>query len=563
MSQIAKRKRLIPTAPHKPAEHGRSAPINTPLQRGEPCPRADRNRFNGFFRTKETPESVSPCPTTRRDTLHLGNAATGRCCNFPRREIFWLAFVSLGLLLSACSVGPNYHAPKTEVSGTFANGSQTNLAAGQTAITWWRGFDDALLNRLVERALATNQDLRIATARVREARALRAQSVADALPVVTANGNYTKSASSKDSVPFPLTRQQRELQLFNSGFDATWELDIFGHLRRSIQASSADLAATEASRQDVLVSLIAEVARNYFELRGQQHELAVARRNADNQRETLDLTVSKFNAGRATELDTARARAQLNLTLAAIPTFEAGLKHSIHRLGVLCGEPPAALEPELAPPAPIPAMPAMVNIGDPAELLRRRSDIRAAERALEAATARIGVQTASLFPIVTFNGNLGLSAKNLSGLGQSGTDVYSFGPQINWSALDLGHIRARIKAAHARADAELAGYERTVLTALEETENALVDFGREQTRRDYLRESERAATQAMALARQRYDSGIADFLPVLDAERTQLDIQAQLAGSETRTATSLVAIYKALGGGWEIEQTGDATTAKR
>jgi multidrug efflux system outer membrane protein len=198
-------------------------------------------------------------------------------------------------------------------------------------------------------------------------------------------------------------------------------------------------------------------------------------------------------------------------------------------------------------------LPALVNIGNPADLLRRRPDIRAAERSLAAATARIGVETADLFPRVTFNGNLGVQASEFSGLMKSGADNYSFGPSITWAALDLGHVSARIKAAKAHAEGQLATYEKTVLTALEETENALVDFGREQARRDYLTEADRSATQAMALARQRYEGGVADFLPALDAERTQLDIQAQLAQSQTRTATSLVAIYKALGGGWEIK----------
>ena len=209
------------------------------------------------------------------------------------------------------------------------------------------------------------------------------------------------------------------------------------------------------------------------------------------------------------------------------------------------------MDAALAQSAPIPALPPLVNIGNPADLLRRRPDIRAAERTLAAATARIGIDTADLFPRVTFNGNLGLSANHLSGLDHSGADTYAFGPQITWAALDLGHVLARIRAAHARADAQLAAYEKTVLIALEETEDALVDFGREQARRDFLRQSANSATEAMTLARQRYDSGVADFLPVLDAERTQLDIQAQLAQSETRTATSLVAIYKALGGGWQ------------
>jgi multidrug efflux system outer membrane protein len=457
------------------------------------------------------------------------------------------------LLLAGCAAGPNYHAPKTEINAAFANGAQTNLASGPTAIAWWRGFNDEALNRLVVAALATNQDLRIATARVLQARALRNGTIADAFPVVNANADYTKSVSSAAASPFPLTREQRELQLFNTGFDATWELDVFGHVRRSIEANSADFAAAFADRQDVLISLIAEVARNYFDLRGGQNTLAVARRNAENQRETLDIAVAKAKAGRATELDTARARAQLNETLAAIPPLEAALKHSIYRLGVLTGQQPTALESELSPPAPMPSLPALVDIGDPAELLRRRPDIRAAERALAAATARIGVETSALFPRVFFNGNLGFSAKTLSTLGNSGNDTYAFGPQITWAVLDYAHIRARMDAAHAQADAQLAAYEKAVLTALEETENALVDFDREQVRRDYLQESTQSAKQASELARQRYESGVADFLPVLDAERTQLEVEAQLAASQTRTATFLVAIYKALGGGWEIE----------
>ena len=385
----------------------------------------------------------------------------------------------------------------------------------------------------------------------------------DLFPVANANAGWTKSASSVDSAPFPLTRSQRENSLYNAGFDATWELDLFGHVRRAIQADTANLAATAATRQDVLVTLISEVARNYFELRGAQHQLAVARGNVENERETLDISLAKLKAGRATELDTARGSAQLNATLALIPPLEAVVKRSIHRLGVLTGQQPTALEAELAPPAPIPALPPLVNIGNPAELLRRRPDIRSAESSLAAATARIGVETADLFPRVTFNGNLGLQASEGSRLFKGGADTYSFGPNITWAALDLGHVLARMKAANARAEAQLAAYEKTVLTALEETENALVDFGREQVRRDYLRQSERSATQAMALARQRYEGGISDFLPVLDAQRTQLSIQAQLAHSETRTATDLVAVYKALGGGWEIEQPAAKTASAR
>jgi NodT family efflux transporter outer membrane factor (OMF) lipoprotein len=529
----------------------------TPRFSGVQSPRRAQNRFGGFLHTLETAEAVRPgyyrwiTPLKRGVNERNPRETRAGGCRISFAASFALLIT---VLLSGCAVGPNHHQPKTEVTSAFGNAGETNLSSAQIVVEWWRGFNDNTLQHLVDQAITNNQDLRIATDRVREARALHTQAVADEFPVVTGNAGYTKSLTSADSSPFPLTRDQRQLELFNLGFDATWELDIFGGVRRSIQAATAEVSTAEANRQDVLITLIAEVARNYFELRGAQHQLDVARKNADNQRETLDLTVARFNAGRATELDTARARAQLNATLAVIPPVEGAIKHSIYRLGVLVGRQPTALEPDLAPPKPIPALPSLVSIGDPATLLRRRPDIRAAEGALAAATARIGVQTASLFPRVFFNGSVGFDANTISRIGEPGTDAYSFGPQITWAALDLGHVLARIHAARANADAQLAAYEKTVLTALEETENALVDFGREQIRRDYLRESAHSAVMATTLARQRYTGGVSDFLPVLDAERSQLEIEAQLAQSETRTATSLVAIYKALGGGWESEQ---------
>jgi multidrug efflux pump len=458
------------------------------------------------------------------------------------------------MFLSGCAAGPNYRQPQATVDSVFANGNQTDLTIDPVAIQWWRGFNDDTLNRLTERAVGANHDLRIATARVREARALRTTVVLDLVPTVTASGGYTRSVSSLDSNPTPLTRDEREIALYDAGFDAFWEVDIFGRVRRSIEASTAEVAALEASRRDVLVTLTSEVARNYFELRGAQNELDIARRNADNQRETLDITRAKLNAGRATDLDVARAETQLNATLAIIPPLEAAIKQTIYRLSVLTGQQPTALDSELSAPTPAPALPALIALGNPEQLLRRRPDIRAAERALAAATARIGVATADLFPRVTFIGNLGVSATTLSSLSEAGADTYSFGPRITWAALDLGRVRARIEAADARTEAELATYERTVLLALEETEDALVEFGRSQTSRDYLRTSAAAAERAEKLATQRYNSGVEDFLNVLDAQRTLLSIQEQLAHSETHTATALVAVYKALGGGWEIEE---------
>jgi outer membrane protein, multidrug efflux system len=303
-----------------------------------------------------------------------------------------------------------------------------------------------------------------------------------------------------------------------------------------------------------MVSLLAEVARNYCVLRGKQHQLAVARRNAENQRQTLDLTITLLEGGRGTELDTSRAEAQWQSTLASIPPLETAIKAAMYRLGVLNGQPPTALEPELSAPRPLPALPARVALGKPNDLLRRRPDIRVTERNLAAATARVGVETADLFPRVTLLGSVALQATSLTDLGKGGSDTFAVGPSIFWAAFDLGRVRARIRAADARTEAVLALYEQRVLLALEETENALVDFTRQQARRDSLYASAQASEKAMRLAHQRYQFGVADFLIVLDAERTLLAAQDLLADSETLTATALVAVYKALGGGWEIAQ---------
>jgi outer membrane protein, multidrug efflux system len=413
---------------------------------------------------------------------------------------------------------------------------------------WWRGFQDNTLNQLVDQALANNHDLRVATARLREARALRSETTFDRYPTVTSQASYTRQRLSEAVTP---AGGDRDIELYDAGFDASWELDFFGRVRRSIEASSAAVGAAEASRQDVMVSLLAEVARNYFELRGTQNQLAVAQRNAENQRQTLDLTIALLEGGRGTELDTSRAEAQLTSTLASIPPLETAVKQAIYRLGVLIGQQPTALELELSAPLPLPMLPTLVALGRPDDLLRRRPDIRVTERNLAAATADVGVATADLFPRVTFTGSVAVQTGSFLGFGKGGSDTFVLGPSIFWAAFDLGRVRARIRAADARTEAALAQYEQRVLVALEETENALVDFTRQQARRDLLQASAQASEKAVHLARQRYQFGVADFLTVLDAERTLLEAQDRLAESETRTATALVAVYKALGGGWE------------
>jgi len=325
-----------------------------------------------------------------------------------------------------------------------------------------------------------------------------------------------------------------------------------GRVRRTVEAQSAAAQGAEASLRDAQVSVTAEVARTYFELRGAQAQLAVARRNVDNQRETLKLTERRLEAGRSTELDTARAGSQLSTTLATIGPLEAEVARAIHRLAVLTGREPNALDDLLAPAQELPELPQISAVGDPAGLLRRRPDIRVAERELAASTARVGVAVGDLFPKVTFNGSFTYAGTEPASLGSSASRGYVIGPAISWAALDLGRVQARIAQSHARADVALAGYEQTVLRALEETENALVTHART---RESLKDAADAAQQSLTaarIARTRYEGGLVDFLEVLDAERTQLAAEDRLTQSRTEAATSLIAVYKALGGGWEM-----------
>jgi multidrug efflux system outer membrane protein len=465
------------------------------------------------------------------------------------KNIWWAGGLAFSLL-AGCAVGPNYKPPLISVAPAFAN-TPTNLAsADEVALaTWWQGFNDGKLNGLIARAITNNFDLRIATANLKEARAQRRFVTFDLAPTVQTSAGYANSLLSKAAAPPGTPRDARQGEFYDASFDAMWELDLFGRVRRSVQAANAQVGSVEATRLDVLVSVTAEVARDYFELRGLQNQLAVARKNADVQTETLKVTQSRLDGGRGTDFDVSRSRALLNLTLSSIPPLEAAIQKTIYRISVLTGQQPTALTTELSTPEPLTSgMPALA-LGDPAALLRRRPDIRAAERALAAATARIGIQTADLFPRVTFVGSVGLQADTFAGLGKSGADTWSFGPRITWAALDLGRVLARIKAADARTEASLAFYERTVLTALEETEGALVDFGQQQSRQRFLETSAAASQKAADLAHQRFEGGVTDFLSVLDAERTLLEAQDRLAASQTRTVTALVAVYKALGGG--------------
>ncbi|ASF46919.1 efflux transporter outer membrane subunit [Methylovulum psychrotolerans] len=461
------------------------------------------------------------------------------------------AAVGCAGLLSACAVGPDYKAPATATPGNFTQSTHPEFSAQNVDFAWWQLFHDKELTELVRQTLQHNYDLQTARANLREARVLYIEAGLNLAPTVTAHANYTEQKRSisalnnRNFVP-------RELKLYNSGFDAFWELDLFGRVRRDVEASNDETQAQEATLRDLSVSLIAEVARNYFELRGLQNQLAVIEKNIANQTETAAITTAKFELGRGTELDTTRAQAQLDATRATVPPLQSSIDQAIHRLGVLTGQLPGALIGKLSQPVPLPAIPKTIRIGSPTDLLRRRPDIRLAERTLAASTARIGVATADLFPRVSFVGSIALEGYNMSSFTGAGSDSYSIGPKISWAAFDLGRVYARIKAADAHAEASLAQYQQTVLNALEETENTLVAYNKQRTRQAWLVSAAQASKKARDLARLRYQEGIADFLTVLDSEQRLLQDENQRAQGETNTATALVALYKALGGGWEM-----------
>ncbi len=455
------------------------------------------------------------------------------------------------VILSGCVVGPDYKEPEPSVAPEFARDHETLFAAATPEIEWWKILQDEQLNQLITRAVENNHDLRIAQANVNAARAFLQEVEYERYPIVTSEGGITREEASEAQVQGAPSGFDRTNTFYDAGLDAVWELDFFGRVKRSIEALTADYEAAVAEQRNVYVTVIAEVARTYLELRGAQYRLQVAEQNAANQSDTYNMTQSITEGGMGTDLDVVRAQAQLESTLSIIPQLETNIAQTIHRLGVLTGAEPRTLITQLSDPEALPQLPAVVNIGNPSELLKRRPDIANAERQLAAATARIGVATADLFPRVSLSGSIGYLATSFSGLGESDFRTTSFGPFLTWPAFDLGRVRARIRAADASAEGFLAAYEQAVLTALEEAENALVQFARTRQRQAHLQIAAEASAKAVELARIRYTNGVDSFLNVLDAQRQLLVIQDQLAQSETETGLALVALYKALGGGWE------------
>jgi NodT family efflux transporter outer membrane factor (OMF) lipoprotein len=455
--------------------------------------------------------------------------------------------------------------PEALAPGSYHHLTEAGNATTDAAMTnWWASFHDATLSSLIERAVKANLDLEIASSRLLEVRAARRVARADLFPQVGSSDSISRMRGGLTTGIFsvnqgPSARSEApnllapfETNVFRLGFDASWEMDFFGRRRRSLEAATADVASFEEARRDLIVSLTAEVARNYAELRGLQRRLDIADENVALQAQSLELTRAQAEAGLGTQLDVERQAAQLDWSRSLAPSLEAAATKAIHRIGILLGEEPGAFLDELAHREPLPILPDAVPVGIPADLLKRRPDIRRAEARVAAETARVGIARADRFPRITLNAAGGRHATAPAGLTFGAGNYFSFGPAITLPIFDGGRIRANIEAQRQRLDQALSEYRSAVLRALEETENSLVAHGREKERRDRLMKAVESFRQATVLANELYLRGLTDFLSVLDAQRQQLAAEEALAQSETSVVISLVALYKALGGGWEI-----------
>lgn len=462
----------------------------------------------------------------------------------------------LTVWLSACALGPDYQRPadgldeRFVAAGTAAPDAQP---VSKDIASFWRGFGDATLDTLIERGLAANGDVQIAQARLQEARANLGEADAAARPGFGIDSGVTRSVRPVTQQP-GASRHERTGTVYDASFVANWELDFFGRYRRGSEAAAALVSAGEAGIGAAHTAVAAEIARNYLELRGLQQRHEVTETALRTQRESLQIVQARLDAGRATQLDLARAQALVAGTEAALPALQNAIEQTVFRLATLTAQSPRALLALLGTPAPLPALPVTdlgtLPLGTPQQWLQRRPDVIAAERQLAAATARIGVAKADYFPRVSLSGLLGLNAAHLGDLGERDAGVYSLGVSLFWTPLDLGSIRSRIAATEARAQASLASYEQTVRLALEETEGAFSSYNRNAARAAKLDAAAQAAEEAARLARLRYEAGVTDFLAVLDADREALSHREQWTQAQTGTATALVAVYRALGGGW-------------
>ena len=480
--------------------------------------------------------NLPPTANTRPEALRAG-AGRSRA-----------AALALTALAGCMTVGPDYQEPALALpaawSGSAAGSPAVAAQDREDLSRWWERLDDPMLTGLVAAALLASPDLRSAQARLREARARRDLAGAQRAPSVDARA--TASATRRSDT-------DTTSRLYSAGFDAGWEIDVFGGKRRALEAADADLQSSAASLDATRVSLAAEVARNYVEVRAFQVRLGIARSNLESQSETLQLTDWRAQAGLVGSLDVEQARANREQTRAQIPSLETSLAGAQHRLAILLGLPPAALQERLAASGPIPRVPERIAVGIPADVLRQRPDVRAAERVLAAETARIGQAQAARYPSFSLSGSIGLEAASFDALTGGATRTRALAAGLTAPLFDGGRLRQQVEIQRAVEERARVGYESAVLTALEEVENALVGFGNSGARRGALAEALAAARNAALLARHRYTAGLVNFQTVLDTERTVLTIEDSLAATEADGVSALIQLYKALGGGWTPE----------
>jgi multidrug efflux system outer membrane protein len=463
------------------------------------------------------------------------------------------------IMVAGCAVGPNFKPPEAPVPAAWAGPSPLPAvtAAENDLARWWTVFDDKMLASLVAQAVESNLDVKFAEARIRQARAARGIAESFLGPTLDATGSVQRSeasvspanstgATNGGRVNVPATQ-------YFAGFDAAWEIDIFGGVRRGIEAADADLQATVEARRDVLVTLTAEVALNYIDLRAFQQRIAIARQNLDAQKHSAKLTRERFEGGFASGLDVANAEAQVATTAAVIPLLEASARQTIYSLSVLLGRQPAALVQELAPALAIPTAPPAAPMGVPSDLLRRRPDIRQAEAGVHAATARIGVAEADLYPKFFITGSAGFQSSDLGSWFNWTSRLWSIAPSVSWQVFNMGRTRSNIAQQEALQEQSLIVYEKTVLTALQEAENALIALNKEQEHRKALVDAVAFNEKAVDLSVKLYTEGQTDFLNVLQAQRALFVTQDALAQSTQNVSTDLIALYKALGGGWDMQ----------
>ena len=456
-------------------------------------------------------------------------------------------------LIGGCMVGPEYHPPKPTMSPSSWTGvstiptDQPSVATDQPAdlTDWWKQFNDPILNELVEEAIRTNFDLQIAVLRLRQARALRGITIGGLWPSVTASGNYQRFHTA-GTVPDNLQQN-----LYEAGLDAVWELDLFGGMRRNVESAEANIQGAIENIRDVQVSLIAEVALNYIQLRGYQQEIVIAQNNLKAQKHTAEITHKRFNVGFASALDIANADSNVAMTESQIPVFETASQQSIYAISVLLAQPPAALLGELSPVNSIPRVPAKIPVGLPSELLRRRPDIRESEAQLHAATAQIGVAVAQLFPSFSLTGTADWHSNLLRTWWTDAGRAFAFGPSVNWPLFQGGAVISNVHLQEAMRDQAFLMYQKTVLLAFQDVENALIAFKNEQEHCKSLNDVVIANRRAVDLSLQLYTEGQIDFLNVLNAQRSLYASEDALVQSERNVTVDLITLYKALGGGWE------------